>query len=114
MSRPDEVRAYIEARSVAKIATGCLEWQRGASSQGRYPGLWIDGRFEYVHRAMFAITNNELPEGSLKHETDSIEIHHTCHSRACCAPQHLEALTRRRHADIHRGTRRASQLSKAA
>src|SRR5947208_2862057 len=91
LSRPDELLRYVASRSVPNAATGCLEWQRGTSSQGSYPSAFVDGKFEYLHRAVFAIENGELPEGSLAHETDSIEIHHRCQNRRCLRPNHLVA-----------------------
>jgi hypothetical protein len=113
MSRPEEVRAYLIARSVENPVTGCRTWQRSTSSQGKYGTLWVDGRIEYVHRVAYAL-DHDLPAGSLAHETDSVEVHHSCGLRTCIAPKHLQSLTRRRHADLHRPVHAAVRLAKAA
>lgn len=53
-----------------------------------------------AHRAAWAIARNNgelLPA--------EIEVHHLCFEPLCCNPDHLEALPREEHLEIHRGCR---------
>ncbi len=63
----------------------------------------------YAHRLAFLAAYGAIPEGSIKHESLSFEIHHTCQNRLCLgAPTHLVAITRNLHAEAHRrSTRKA-------
>lgn len=84
----------------------CRVWTGGRATQGRYGILGHRGKIVLAHRLAFAAYYGELPDGSLKHESSSIEVHHTCNDRLCLNPNHLEAVTRRQHSERHRGSRR--------
>ncbi|MBS1823426.1 MAG: hypothetical protein JST61_15880 [Acidobacteria bacterium] len=63
-----------------KQAGQCLIWQGGFSSQGYYPYL---GRGRFAHREASRAYNGSLEAGSIKHESESIEVHHVCHDKKC-------------------------------
>jgi hypothetical protein len=102
------------SRTTYDSATGCRIWQGSTSSQGRYGTVWLGNTCQFVHRAAFRAAYGDLPDGSLSHESNSVEIHHLCENKLCCEPAHLEALTRNQHAAEHRQMRQASQLPLAA
>jgi hypothetical protein len=85
----------------------CRVWTGGRATQGRYGILGHAGKIMLAHRLAFAAFFGELPEGSLKHESQSVEIHHRCHDRLCLNPHHLEAITRKQHNERHRGAQRS-------
>lgn len=47
----------------------------------------LDGKKKLAHRIAYELTYGPVPEGH--------EIDHLCRNRACCNPDHLEAVTRR-------------------
>jgi len=61
----------------------CWEWY-GALRNG-YGFLSWKGKQPYTHRIMFEAANGAIPDG--------LEIDHLCRNRACCNPEHLEAVT---------------------
>jgi hypothetical protein len=79
---------------------GCMIWKGGVSSQGQYPYL---GKSRWAHREALRSYNGYLEEGSLAHESHSVEVHHTCRHKRCCNPLHLKEVTRRRHSQLHKG-----------
>lgn len=85
----------------------CLIWKGGVSTQGVYGYL---GRGRYAHREAFLAYYGELPQGSLGHESASIEIHHKCHNKLCTNPLHLEAVSRADHSRRHKGQLRRKKL----
>lgn len=60
---------------------GCWIWQR-ALTQAGYGVIRGGG---YVHRTVYAEVNGPIPDG--------LELDHLCRNRACCNPDHLEAVT---------------------
>lgn len=83
----------------------CLIWQGCVSTRGEYPYL---GKSRYAHREAYRAYHGDLEDGSLRHESHSVELHHTCNrggdkrKRRCCNPLHLEAVTRRSHNMLHK------------
>lgn len=59
-----------------------------------YPTIWIGGKQEGLHRAVYAEINGPIPDG--------MQIHHTCITPGCINPQHLVALTPAEHGLAHR------------
>lgn len=98
--------ARIYSRCTPDPETGCMLWTGALSSQGRYPTLGINGKVEYAHRQAYFALYGHLPQGSIRHESSSIELHHSCANPQCCNPQHLRPMTRRLHARTHAGTPR--------
>lgn len=65
-------------------ADGCWIWQNCKSAKG-YGRIWYDGKTRWVHRVAYAALKRAIPEG--------MTIDHKCCKRACCNPDHLEAVT---------------------
>jgi len=63
---------------------GCFVWQRHKDRHG-YGQMWYNGRSHWVHRLSYAIFKGDIEEG--------LTIDHLCRNRACCNPEHLEAVT---------------------
>lgn len=64
--------------------SGCWEW-RGMVNRNGYGRVWLDGRRHMVHRIMYTLLKEEIPEG--------LVLDHLCRNRLCCNPDHLEAVT---------------------
>lgn len=85
---------------------GCWMWQ-GAKTKGGYGHAAIDGRLQYIHRWTYEQQCGEIPAG--------YHIDHKCRRRACCNPEHLEAVTptenqhRKRRALCSRGHPKSGQ-----
>jgi hypothetical protein len=101
-----ELLAYLLERTTLDEQTGCRVWNMGTSSQGKYATLGHGGTVVYAHRLAYKSAYGAIPEGSIKHESMSVEIHHSCRNRLCIEPTHLVAITRNLHGAAHRGNRR--------
>jgi len=75
--------ARIKGRTTT-TATDCWVWL-GAIVRGGYGQIRLDGKGQYVHRVMYELAKGAIPDG--------LEVDHLCRTRACCNPQHLEAVT---------------------
>lgn len=64
--------------------TECWLWNRYVNSNG-YAHIWADGRSQLVHRYSYEMHKGPVPKG--------LCIDHLCRNRACCNPDHLEAVT---------------------
>jgi hypothetical protein len=106
--------ARIYSRSTLDPDTGCRRWTGSHSSQGSYGTIWRNGTCEYVHRAAYEAFHGALPDGSLDHESDSIEVHHSCGTRDCVEVSHLELLTRHRHSCEHQAMRQLNTVLQEA
>lgn len=106
--------AHIYSRSILDPDTGCRRWTGSHSSQGSYGTIWRNNSCEYVHRAAYEAFHGELPEGSLGHESDSVEVHHVCGVRDCVEPSHLELVTRRQHNREHQTMRQLNVMMQDA
>lgn len=69
---------------VNKTSEGCWEWT-GRKLPIGYGTLTIAKRRLYSHRVSYEIHKGQIPEG--------LHIDHLCRYRACCNPEHLEAVT---------------------
>ena len=68
--------------------TGCWNWQRGNSGNGRgggYGRMWLDGQTVCVHIVVFTHFFGYKPK--------SRQIDHLCNNRRCCNPDHLDLVT---------------------
>jgi hypothetical protein len=72
---------------------GCWTWTGALSSQGGYPGFWLDDDFVYAHRLMYEQTYGSIPDGW--------HVHHACGCRTCIRPDHLEAISPDEHRARH-------------
>lgn len=66
-----------------KIINGCHVWQ-GVLNYG-YGSVYWHGKTWRVHRLAYTCVKGPIPEG--------LSIDHLCRNRACCNPEHLEAVT---------------------
>lgn len=64
----------------------CWMWQGGKTKAG-YGMIWLGGKKEYVHRAIYQLLVGPIPDG--------LQLDHLCRNRACCNPKHLEPVTNR-------------------
>jgi hypothetical protein len=66
--------------------SGCWTWTRSKTAKGY---AQIDhpkaGKRRYIHRLMYEFARGPIPCG--------LQIDHLCRNRACCNPEHLEAVT---------------------
>jgi hypothetical protein len=104
---PTRMRTLL-ARTVLESSTGCRIWTGGRATQGRYGIVWDGTRPILAHRAAYEASFGQLPAGSLRHESNSSEVHHSCANRLCINPAHLELVTRSQHAAAHRELRMAA------
>jgi len=79
--------------AVDSSADACWLWTGALSSQGQYPGFWLDNGFVYAHRYSYVTTFGAIP--------DDWHIHHICGNRRCVRPDHLEALSPEAHRALH-------------
>lgn len=57
------------------------------------------------HKYVWQKEHGLVPEGYC--------LHHICHNRACCNPNHLQLLSKSEHAALHNRTRYAARLQEA-
>lgn len=106
----------IRSKFVINFTSGCWEWARSRSSQGRYPTIAREGtgEAEYVHKIMWESVNGPIPIGPCPDGSDRWELHHRCLNEGCVNPAHIELLTRRQHIAAHQAIRAAIKLAQAA
>ncbi len=63
---------------------GCWIWQRSTQSGG-YGQAHRHGKYVLVHRLSYAAHVGPIPKGAV--------VHHVCHVKVCCNPEHLTAVT---------------------
>ena len=84
---PSTVHAdRVLARTVL-TETGCREFLGRIDSVTGYGRVKQNGRNTYTHRVVAAA----VAGGSIK---PGLQVDHLCRNRACCAPEHLEIVTR--------------------
>lgn len=89
MTHLDNLRARIKARVTITdrgYATPCWISDRATTATG-YTRIRVDRRSQATHRMAYIAWVGPL--------ADDQEIDHLCRQRACCNPQHLEAVTHR-------------------
>lgn len=67
---------------------GCWVWTGAGHTKG-YGTVSIDGEIILAHRYFYEKHKGPIPPHH--------DVHHTCRNRLCVNPDHLEALTRRKH-----------------
>jgi hypothetical protein len=73
----------IDAKVHEEPTTGCWLWG-GSISQNGYGRVSVNNRNSYVHRVMYEEHHGPVPDG--------FHVDHKCRNRACCNPDHLEAV----------------------
>jgi hypothetical protein len=63
----------------------CWVWTK--ATRGGYGTIWVNGKVDYAHRVSYELHVGPIPAG--------LQIDHLCRNRACCNPEHLEAVTQR-------------------
>ena len=63
---------------------GCHDWDAGKSSNG-YGKFWLEGKWLSSHRVSYMLYKGKIQS--------DLQIDHLCRNRACCNPDHLEAVT---------------------
>lgn len=98
------------------IQTGCFEWQRSLSSQGRYPTIGMEGkrRPEYAYKVAWESVNGPVPVTPCPDGSWRWELHHRCFNRQCVNPDHIQLVTHNQHVALHNIRRAAIKKAKAA
>jgi hypothetical protein len=89
----------VEDKILVNDDTGCWEWQGCTNSNGGYGRVYFGRRSQVVHRYVYELLKNQIPEGA--------ELDHLCYNRICCNPEHLEPVTHRE--NMRRGRQRLPQ-----
>lgn len=71
-------------RCVVDFSTGCWVWT-GCMMKNGYGKLGHYDKTYLTHRVSYIIHHGDIPDG--------LQIDHLCRNRACCNPDHLEAVT---------------------
>ena len=79
------VTSLLELRSRCRIAE-CWTFE-GSTTAAGYGQVIVEGVKRYTHRLAYEFAHGSIPAG--------LVIDHLCRNRACCNPEHLEAVTRR-------------------
>lgn len=66
------------------LADGCWPWLGHTLPDG-YGKVWHEGHSLLAHRVVYALSHGPIAPG--------LEIDHTCNTRNCVRPSHLEAVT---------------------
>jgi len=74
------------AKKFVIVGNGCWVWQRARTKAG-YGEQQINGKMQYTHRIIYTIIKGKIPSG--------YHMDHLCRNRACCNPNHLEAVTQK-------------------
>ena len=75
--------------ALCRIEGECWIW-RGPLANHGYAVTRIDGVKRYVHRLVMGLTDE-----------DETQVHHTCETRGCVNPAHLQLVTPAEHSAAH-------------
>lgn len=84
----ERLRAHIRQRIAIEdcgYRSPCWVWQSGINGSGYGTGRPAGCGFVLIHRLSFQVFKGEIGEGRT--------IDHLCRNRACCNPDHLEAVS---------------------
>ncbi len=101
MQKKQRVKAF----RFLTLESGCQVCISHHRTSHGYFFVSIDGVRDYLHRLIFVWTKGPIPNG--------FEVHHVCENRACCNPQHLEALSKHVHRAVTMDSRFGHLKNKA-
>ena len=78
------IKERLENNTVLDPETSCLIWQLAKSRNG-YGVIKYEGKKQKAHRLAYEIFVGPLQPGSV--------VHHTCSTRACVNPEHLQQIS---------------------
>lgn len=87
--KPFQKRTLAERLNAATLAdpvTGCLVWQWSTCALG-YGRMAVGRIRKQSHRVAYELARGPIPEGRV--------LDHLCRNKACCNPDHLEAVTQK-------------------
>ncbi|UVF61424.1 HNH endonuclease [Gordonia phage DalanDe] len=91
---PKTLNQKLEAGSY-RDDNGCRVWARKKVQGvrgGPYGQVWWDGKYQYVHRIVWAHERGSIPKGW--------HVHHKCENTLCSEPSHLQAVSPKRHWEL--------------
>jgi hypothetical protein len=105
----------MQGRFTVDIETGCHNWNGSRSSQARYPSVGRQGskQVDYCHVIAWEAINGLTPTTAPPDGSDRWEHHHLCENKNCVNGMHVELVTRREHAVIHKAQRDAKKKAAA-
>jgi len=83
--------------------SGCWLWTK-STTKGGYGQFRRDGKQHYAHIAMYELMRGRVPPG--------LELDHTCRTRRCCNPDHLDPVPHRE--NVLRGMSPSARSARAA
>lgn len=89
----DALPERLRSKIAAEPNSGCWLWEGKIAKRTRYGVVYLDGRHQYAHRAVYSLLVGPIPQG--------LQIDHLCRVRACVNPDHLEPVTQ--HENLLRG-----------
>lgn len=95
-------------------ATGCHEWIGSLSSQYKYPTIGDGQRVVYAYRVAWEAKNGPVPTTPCPDGSSRWELHHLCENKQCVNAAHVQLLTQRQHATLHKALRAAKKETEAA
>lgn len=109
MNQQLEMSERDQARFWSKVALpdgqGCMLWLKATTPKG-YGQFSLNRQNVYAHRLSYVIAYGPIPDGMV---VDHVKDR-GCTSRACVAPEHLEAVTQAE--NVRRGDTNAWRLAK--
>lgn len=79
---PDE--SWFLERAIPEPNSGCWLWVLAVQAPG-YGWAYFDGEGHTAHTLAYRALRGDIPAGT--------ELDHTCKTKACCNPDHLEPVT---------------------
>jgi hypothetical protein len=95
-----DLKERFNEKYVVNPESGCWEWTASINKYNGYGYISVkicEGHFapQPAHRVSYELNVGQIPEGH--------DIHHKCENKKCVNPDHLEALTEKRHTMLHDG-----------
>ncbi|MDE1161911.1 MAG: HNH endonuclease signature motif containing protein [Acidobacteriaceae bacterium] len=94
--------------------TGCYNWTGSLSSQAGYPTIGDGQKVLYAHRVAWESINGPMPTTPCPDGSFRWELHHVCQNKRCINQTHIQLVTQREHAVLHKAIRLANELGQIA